>query len=350
MAALEIGEARADELASWDARVAGSPGGFLFQSTRWGSFWQEYVGGQPHYWVARDGAGHVAGMLMTISEALAWEPLFERPFGGLALGALRRLALRHDARHGPVLLDRRRQDDVLWSFAGHLRDQAAGCRPLSSIRLTTPIYPTEGPEKVVFEQCGFESTEIYTLCVDLRPEEDALWNGLHRSARKAISRARREGITVRRVHDEDELRHLYTAVQTARRRLGLRTFSYRNWEVMWKWLAPVDAVHVFVAETDGRGPLGVLGLWAFGDMVQEFASVRMADDTTAGDLLKWEAIRWAKLRGRMTFDLAGVNPRPDASEKERQIYQFKGKWGGQLVRYWRHTRCDGWLAWLRWRR
>ena len=112
-----------------------------------------------------------------------------------------------------------------------------------------------------------------------------------------------------------------------RTRIGLRTFGFRNWELMWEWLEPIEAVHMFVAELEGQ-TLACLGLWAFGNTIQEFASVRIVDNSAGGDLLKWEVIQWGRSNGYSSYDLAGVNLDPEASEKEQQIARYKLKWGG----------------------
>ena len=64
----------------------------------------------------------------------------------------------------------------------------------------------------------------------------------------------------------------------------------------------------------------------------------------AGDLLKWEVILWGRQQGYSYYDLAGLNPRDDATEKERQIARFKRKWGGRDIPIHRLTRYPlGWM-------
>ena len=50
------------------------------------------------------------------------------------------------------------------------------------------------------------------------------------------------------------------------------------------------------------------------------------------DLLKWRLMQWGREHGFRVYDLMGVNPH-STDPKERGIFQFKAKWGGDLVEF-----------------
>ncbi len=336
---LRIVEASEGQLDDWDDLVRRAPEGNVFQTRMWGQYWREYQGGTPHHWMAVTETGETVGVLLFLCDAFVWEPFFERPLGGPILAGLRRLVRRQHVNSGPLVIAPEYRAQVLAEFSAHLARQSRRVLPMTAVTLTTPVATEADDEGAAADisralcSHGFASKEVYTHCIDLQVEEDDLWNGLHRSARKAVNRARREQITIRRIQGEQELSILHDHVKRARAQLGLRTFSIRNWTVMWDHLGPSEAVHMFVAE----GPEGILaglGVWSFGRTIQEFASA-LTDagrSTTAGDLLKWEVILWGREHGYSYYDLAGLNPREDATDKEKQIARFKRKWGGRDVR------------------
>ena len=73
---------------------------------------------------------------------------------------------------------------------------------------------------------------------------------------------------------------------------------------------------------------------------------RLVKVSPAGDLLKWEVIQWGRRQGYGSYDLAGVNLSPDASDKEKQIARHKLKWGGVPVSFSRYS-CNLGFPWKR---
>ena len=348
---LRIVEATDSQLEGWDDLVRRSPEGNVFQTRMWGEFWREYVGGTPRYWLAVTETDEPVGLLVALCDAILWEPFFERPLGTVILAVLRRAVCRQHINNGPIVLVPAHRDEVLSAFSDHLAGQSRIHFPITVVTMTTPTAggadDAAAPMYVsdAFRPNGFTVDELYTNCVDLRVEEEVLWSQLHRSARKAVNRARREGVTVRRVESEEEFALLHRHLKEARTQLGLRTYSLRNWTVMWKHLAQGQAAHMFVAQVSDRILAG-LGVWSFGRIITEFSSAmtEAGRATTAGDLLKWEVILWGRQQGYSYYDLAGLNPRDDATEKERQIARFKRKWGGRDIPIHRLTRYPlGWM-------
>jgi lipid II:glycine glycyltransferase (peptidoglycan interpeptide bridge formation enzyme) len=61
------------------------------------------------------------------------------------------------------------------------------------------------------------------------------------------------------------------------------------------------------------------------------ASNPTAAGAGANDRLQWEAIRWARGAGFLTYDLGGVTPGAAPGSKKAGIERFKRQFGGQLV-------------------
>ena len=105
---------------------------------------------------------------------------------------------------------------------------------------------------------------------------------------------------------------------------------------MWASLrSDLSRFEIFVA-LEGAKAVGGIGVWAFNGIINEFGAVRSLygakKNLYAGDILKWEIIKWGNADGLRCYDLEGVSPDPQ-SEKDAAIRQFKEKWGGMLKRY-----------------
>ncbi len=174
-----------------------------------------------------------------------------------------------------------------------------------------------------------------TLKLDLRPGPEALREGFKPAARKAIARAERDGITVRRIESLEELERYYRFAEDCSRRYGKRLYGFRDFSTIWELIRPVGVFETFAAEHRGETIAG-LSVWGCGKSIGElgsFQSERSFREKLYGpDLVKWELIRWACAAGLESYDLAGINPQP-ASEKESGIRRFKEKWGGAWEEY-----------------
>lgn len=174
-----------------------------------------------------------------------------------------------------------------------------------------------------------------TLVVDTASDRDVIEARLKRSARKAIRKAERDGLSVRRIESLRQLQEYYRFAAQCARRYRKRMYGFRDFESMWQDIRPSGVFETFVAEKDGEMLAG-LSIWGFASSAGElgsFQSERSYQEKLYGpDLVKWHAICWAHGAGLRRFDLAGVNPSP-TSRKEAQIRQFKEKWGGEYIEY-----------------
>ncbi len=173
-----------------------------------------------------------------------------------------------------------------------------------------------------------------TIQIDLRPPLEELLAATKSSARKAVRRAEKDQISVRRVMNLDDLRRYYIFAADCAQRYDKHMHGFEDFESMWVDLRPDGWFETFVAEHDGDMIAG-LSIWGHGDSIGElgsFQSERSFSEKLFGpDLIKWTAIRWGHEQGLRMLDLSGVNPAPEG--KEIGIRQFKEKWGGTYHEY-----------------
>lgn len=68
------------------------------------------------------------------------------------------------------------------------------------------------------------------------------------------------------------------------------------------------------------------------EVVLAISNYALNEKIYAGDLLKWEIIKWCKEKEIKIYDFAGVSPNP-LNKKEEGIKTYKAKWGGDYIEY-----------------
>ncbi len=177
-----------------------------------------------------------------------------------------------------------------------------------------------------------------TVYVDLSPPLDDIMKNLHQKGRHAIRRAERDGVTVEAVPATDE--NCTVMYNLFRETAGGAGFAIR----------PPEYYRSFYRayQQDGRGQLffalyeGKVVAGAFAmiqgtqSMYKDGASVRERTAYGASHLLQWHVIRWAKQKGSIRHDLAGVPPISDIKNPDHPfagLARFKTSFNKQVTQY-----------------
>jgi peptidoglycan pentaglycine glycine transferase (the first glycine) len=164
-----------------------------------------------------------------------------------------------------------------------------------------------------------------TRIVDLRADEETLWGDLRKKWRQYVNKARAAGVTVVDAGG-DRLPEFYRIYRETADRAGFLIRTEAAYRDVWNAFAPDGRARLLFAELDGR-PLATLFLVRCGGRVVEpYGGMTAAGgDSRANYLLKWEAIRTARLAGATSYDLWGL--------ATGGIAHFKTGFGGREVRY-----------------
>ena len=91
---------------------------------------------------------------------------------------------------------------------------------------------------------------------------------------------------------------------------------------------------LFLAEYQGQLLAGIfVGLFAKQAIYLYGASGNEQRHLMPNYLLQWEAIRWAKREGAMTYDLWGISETDNEESALTGVSRFKGGLGGEIVRF-----------------
>ena len=318
---------------AWDDLVAGL-GGQPFQSWAWGELKARF-GWQPFRLASADGTAAVQVLI--------------RPYRGLAVA----YAMRAPILSGSPAADRPLLDAAV---------RVARSRRAAFLRFEPDVLEDDpGADSVIAQlrAARFKTSDRTlqprsSIRVDLTPTEDELFAGFSKGHRADIRRAERDGVTIRvGTPDADaDVLHDMLVATSQRKSFGFHSAGYyqRLLEAFG------DAARVQVAELDGW-PIAASIVLAWGRHGTYLAagSNPVGLEHRAAHLLQWHAIRWAKGRGAVTWDLWGIadargrhelaSAAGSASATELAaleaaarrdpvdgVYRFKKGWGGRVVR------------------
>lgn len=140
--------------------------------------------------------------------------------------------------------------------------------------------------------------------VDLRPELDALWQGMHDSSRRAIKKSQREGVEIRVAESEADLRAFFEMHLKVRKyKYGLLAQPFRFFQNIWRHFVQAERGFLLLAIYQDKIVAGDFFLEWKDTLYYKF-NASNADGLShrPNDLLTWEGIKRAKARGLAFLD------------------------------------------------
>lgn len=173
---------------------------------------------------------------------------------------------------------------------------------------------------------------------DLEADIDTLWEGLEASARRAVRKAEREGVTVRIASDKEGLREFFRLhFQIRKYKYGLLAQPYRFFENLWDRLLAAQQGALMLAEYQGQVIASVMFLEWQDTLVYKFsASDQNFLNQRGTDLLIWEGIRYGQSRGRKRLDFGLSDLDQDGLIRYKRKYSSEEK----LISFLSHTPAE----------
>lgn len=306
----------------WNSFVTTSSVGHVLQSSQWGHL-KERFGWQVERLAVEDQGQWLAGA----------QVLF-RPLGQLTIAYVPKGPVTDwaDEAVTQVLLEalhrlRRQRRAILLKIEPDLADD-----PTLAQKLTTLGFRPS--PQTIQPRC--------TILLDLTPDPEAILARMKSKTRYNIRLAARKGVTVRE-GTADDLPGFYRLMQTTGERDGFGIHSQAYYQAAHQLFVPQGLARLFLATFEDKVLAGIMA-FAFGQRAWYMygASSDEHRNLMPNYLLQWEAIKWARERGCLTYDLWGI---PDEEEAilEREflkrsdglwgVYRFKRGFGSQVVHY-----------------
>jgi len=178
-----------------------------------------------------------------------------------------------------------------------------------------------------------------TLIMDISGDEDQVLARMNQKTRYNIRLALKKGVIV---HPSEDIENFYRLMEVTgnRDQFGVHNKSY--YQRAYDLFFPRGACELLVAEYE-KEPLAALMVFTHGRRAWYLYGASSNDhrDRMPNYLVQWEAIRWARNRGCLQYDLWGI---PDEDEEilEAQftsredglwgVYRFKRGFGAKFCR------------------
>jgi len=180
-----------------------------------------------------------------------------------------------------------------------------------------------------------------TILVDVSEEEDDILARMSQSTRRKVRLSQRRGVTYREGTREDMETFASMMQETGdRNAFGVHDPDY--YRLAYDLFAPDDTAALILAEHEDDVLAAAMifaqeqtALYLYG------ASSRAKGRLMASYGVQWQAMMWAKARGKRYYDMWGIPDEDEATlEDEFQerndglwgVYGFKRGWGGEIVR------------------
>lgn len=212
-----------------------------------------------------------------------------------------------------------------------------------------PSMQSDTITKSTLERYGFRRSRINnqpqnTILLDLTRDENDILLQMRKKTRQYIGRAEREGVTVK-FGGMDDLPIYCSLMRQTSRREHFPARSEHYYKTEWETFSTEHRAALLLAYYQ-KQVIAARAIFCFGSHAAEFHAGSVdIPGVHANYLLVWEAIKWAKAQGCLTYDLWGIPDELTTEENNYEpnptgrndglwgVYQFKRGFSKQMVSY-----------------
>lgn len=230
---------------------------------------------------------------------------------------------------GPVVEKREYQSDFLKEACNYLNRLG-----YIGIDNTTPSYYSGDDFQQAYLEAGFtQKSKWATFVLNLHNDIEAIYATLQKGLKKNVRKMQETNYSLKEICHEAVLNDYVMVMNEARIRSGLSKLTdlgeillnlrgnpWRKYFVLY-----VDNIPVACQGIIYNKRVAI-------EVVLGVATFALENKMYAGDLLKWEILKWCQEKGIEKYDFAGVAPKFQ-DEKEKGIFLYKQKWGGDYIEY-----------------
>ena len=189
--------------------------------------------------------------------------------------------------------------------------------------------------RTIFEQYLYRYEEHLNILIDLKKNEDQLWNEINSKRKNEIRRAIKSGTTVKEVHSMSDFRSTYLILKEVYQRAKLPFPDYSLFNNCFSLLYPEGLMKVFCAYSDGN-VIGTMITLSYKNVLYDWyaGSYKTFYNKYPNDLIPWVVFITGKKHGFEIFDFGGAgNP-----HKPYKVRDYKKQFGGEMVNFGRYEK------------
>jgi len=169
-----------------------------------------------------------------------------------------------------------------------------------------------------FKWLGYDVEPRHTYILKLTNMEE-VWRGFHKSLRRGIEKARKDGLVVKE-GSEDDLKHIYDLLRERNRIHAPKKFVL---EVFKKFY---PNIRVFIAEKNGEKLSGIVNVCHNKKVSFWIGSPKFSyKGINPNEFVFYESIKWALENGFTYYEIMGAD--------DLSLFEFKRKFNGDLVTF-----------------
>ena len=182
---------------------------------------------------------------------------------------------------------------------------------------------------------GYEYEEHLNFLIDLTMPTEVLWKELFKSRRNGINKAKKYGVIVEEVADEDLITVVYDRLQETYKKAKLPLDDISLFRHTFDILVPQNMARFFLAKYEDEYIGTIVVLMYKGVIYDWYAGAsREYLRLCPNDVLPWYVMEMGSNNGYHTFDFGGAG-KPD---EEYGVRKFKRQFGGDSVNYGRYKK------------
>jgi len=216
---------------------------------------------------------------------------------------------------------------------------------VKEIWFSDTIFDVKHCQRLVFRACkkeferpDFQQERFTTLTLDLTKDLESIWQGMDKSScRYAIHRAEEDGV---KVFINEHYKEFYGIYRQFNRNKGLpigwwRPSDMQQYGVLFT-AALNDKVIAgnFYLEDEGN----IRWLLGASQRLENVTKQEKIIISNASRLIIWEAIKYAKLKGKKEFDFGGYYTGIKPDKQKEGINAFKKSFGGEIKTYYNYQK------------
>ena len=247
---------------------------------------------------------------------------------------------------GPIIHsdDDKRRKEVLNEIINAI-EKIANINNLIIIDGYTPPQDTKINEeyKLQFKNKKYSIRNFITYVTDLLKSEEFIWNQMHKSAKRDVTKAQKNEIIVKEL-DKEQLDDFFNLSKIWAKTKGIeKSSNFSMKEKYWNYYKK-GIEKIFLAY-ENNVLVSSHRIGCFNKIVYSHSLVNSYSKagTVSGSYLTWYALQWAKKNGMIIYDYSGGIVSENTSKNNKNIKQlnnlmiYKKKWGGQKFPYYHFT-------------
>ncbi len=331
--ALEVNISSTTDENYWNENLQRSTSSTIYQVPSYSNVYKQVFDSKPIFITVKKN-NEVAGQLaILIHTKYYWK---DANLISKTLGSKLNLSSMLRWEYGPIIHDSFDRDEILDAVLEAV-DKISEENNVNMIRGTTYPLPSFDYNKT-FAKHGYGFIKWATYLTELNQESESLYDKFNKETRYDIRKSEKNELDLEIVNSYSLFQEYAKLAFSSRISAGERRRENLLFvEKFWENLYDKGYLKVFLVRKNGE-LLNAIENLVFNKNVIQYGVVNSPKtQLLGGTFLTWNAIKWSLTNGLRTYDMGGINPKPE-TEKEKSINFYKSKWGGKQLEYGRYVK------------